>query len=220
MSDSDRDLKVDRGLFWAGAWLSVAYFPLTIFVAPRLDTPGSEYFGFSIVLFIGLILLVASLLVGRFRRARTPPTATRPTGRGRRIDAAFGIALAVVLGGTVLIGTGVVPAGLYPASGATWSLAMNPCGVPPNEGSNSFSATFPIWSTVNVESTDQGQAVFLMSLDGSSGLIGQIAGYGGLLSFVSNGQPILLWVFDPYPANGTDCDTTIVSVTVDYAISA
>lgn len=218
MPGTDRYLRIDRGLFWAGTWAVAAYFPLTVFVAPSLDVAGSEYIGFPYVLLIGVILLVASVIPRRARPAERDASLDRPATHPRRIDVALGIALAVCVGGTLLVGTGIIPTGLYPASGSTWDLAMNPCDLQPSGEPNSFAATFPIWSTVDVDSSDRTGALFWLLLDGSSGLEGEILGYGGVVSFVSNGQPILVWVLSPQPANnGTSCSTTLIDVTVQYS---
>ncbi len=217
MSDTARYLHIHRGLFWAGAWAIAAYFPLTVFAAPQLDVPGTEYTGFSIVLLVGVILLVASVIPWRSSRGTVRPSVDRTGDRPRRVDVALGVALAVLVGGTLLVGTGVVPTGLYPASGSTWELAMSPCGHLASGESSSFAATFPIWSTVRVESSDAAGSPFWLNLAGSNGLEGGIVGYGGVLSFVSDGQPVLVWVLSLSPTNGTGCTTTIIDVTVQYS---
>ncbi len=216
MSDTDRYLRIDRRFFWAGTWAVAAYFPLTVFAAPALDNGGTEYVGFSIVLVVGVILLGISVIPRRARVDAGAPSPSRPAGSPRRLDVALGVALALCVGGTLLVGTGLVPTGLYPASGTTWDLALNPCGHFAAGESDRFSATFPLWSTVRVESSDSTGALFWLDLLGSSGLEGVIVGYGGVLSFFSDGQPIVVWVFSPLPANGTSCPTTIVDVTVEY----
>ncbi len=218
MPTASRYLRIDRGIFWAGTWAIAAYFPLTVFVAPRLDVAGSVYVGFSIVLLLGVILLVLSVIPRRARSADDQTSVDRTAGQPRRIDVALSVALAVCVGGTLLVGTGVVPTGLYPASGSTWDLAMNPCDHLSSGESNSFAAMFPIWSTVHVDSSDANGALFWLLLEGGSGLNGEILGYGGVWSFVSDGQPILVWVLSPLPPNNeTSCPTTIIVVTVQYS---
>lgn len=217
MSTPARYLRIDRALFWAGTWAIAAYFPLTVFAAPRLDVAGSEYTGFAIVLLVGVVLLVASVIPRRPRRGGIRPPDDRSAAPARRLDIALGVALAVCVGGTLIVGTGIVPTGLYPASGSTWDLAMNPCGHLASGESSSFAATFPLWSTVHVDGSDSGGVLFWLNFVGGSGLSGEIVGYGGAWAFVSDGQPVLVWVLSPYPPNGTSCPTTIVDVTVQYS---
>jgi nitric oxide reductase large subunit len=74
LPEAPRLVHVDRALFWAGVLLLVAYFPLSIFLAPALSTPTTSW-GFGILIPIGVALLLGSVFVGSGSRAAREPSA-------------------------------------------------------------------------------------------------------------------------------------------------
>jgi hypothetical protein len=150
-------------------------------------------------------------------RESTPPAAREErrsrTGAGR-VDRWLALGCAVVVTGTLLVGTAVVPTGLFPARGTVFELNVPRCVSDPP--SAPWVATFPLWATVSFRWTATGGDVAFYTNEGpvvTSGL-----GSNGTGSFASTLQPTAFYALAIVPTSNGSCAPIVVTATVTYAV--
>ncbi|MGI0071222.1 MAG: hypothetical protein ACRECT_04025 [Thermoplasmata archaeon] len=134
-------------------------------------------------------------------------------------DPALAGVCALVLAASLLVGTGVVPSGLFSASSTSWRVEST-CSKTPSgletHSSPPVPLVAPMWATVHLAWTSTGFDWVLVEAASSEGLPYDQVGMNGSGSFVSEADPFLVEV--PTLPVGPGCNTTFTNLTVSYSV--
>jgi hypothetical protein len=139
----------------------------------------------------------------------------------RRVDLALIAGSATVVAAAMLLGTGLIPSGLYVSSGTTWQWSLAPCSNHAPDPADPANLYFPLWASVSyrwtADSTGWG-LVYTVSGPMNS-FVQSAVGNNSSGSFRSDGAPVEFWaaLLTPLGPNES-CAPTVITTTVTYSL--